>query len=86
VIVKTEGRMYFANAPLVGERLREIVDRDKPRVLAFDCSAIPGIEYTALKMLTEAQAQLRNEGVDLWLVALNPEALEMVRRTPLAGR
>jgi len=84
VIVKTEGRMYFANAPLVGERLREIVDRDKPKVLAFDCSAIPGIEYTALKMLTEAQAQLRSEGVDLWLVALNPEALEMVRRTPLA--
>ena len=84
VMVKTEGRMYFANAPLVGERLREIVDRDKPKVLAFDCSAIPGIEYTALKMLMDAEAQLRSEGVELWLVSLNPEALEMVQRTPLA--
>ena len=31
-------------------------------------------------------AQLRREGVELWLVALNPEALEMVRRTPLAEK
>ena len=84
VIVKTEGRMYFANAPIVGEHLREIVDRDKPKVVALDCAAIPGFEFTALKMLIDAQAQLRREGVDLWLVALNPEALEMVQRTPLA--
>ena len=82
-IVKTEGRMYFANAPIVGERLREIVDREKPKVVAFDCGAIPGFEFTALKMLVDAEAQLRGEGVELWLVALNPEALEMVQRTPL---
>jgi high affinity sulfate transporter 1 len=84
VIVKTEGRMYFANAPVVGERMREIVDREKPKVVAFDCGAIPGVEFTALKMLIDAEAQLRSEGVELWLVALNPEALEMVQRTPLA--
>jgi MFS superfamily sulfate permease-like transporter len=64
--------------------LREIVDREKPKVLALDCSAIPGIEYTALKMLADAEAALRSEGVELWLVSLNPEALEMVQRTPLA--
>jgi high affinity sulfate transporter 1 len=83
-IVKTEGRMYFANAPVVAERIRELVDREKPKVLAIDCSAIPGFEFTALNMLVNAEAQLRREGVELWLVALNPEALELVRRTPLA--
>jgi len=83
-IAKTEGRMYFANAPVVGERLREIVEREKPKVLALDCSAIPGIEFTALKMLADAQAALRSEGVELWLVSLNPEALEIVQRTALA--
>jgi len=86
VIAKTEGRMYFANAPVVAERLREIVDREKPKVLALDCSAIPGFEFTALNMLVNAEEQLRRDGVDLWLVSLNPEALEMIRRTPLAGR
>jgi high affinity sulfate transporter 1 len=85
-IVKTEGRMYFANAPVVAERIREVVNREKPKVLAIDCSAIPGFEFTALNMLVQAEEQLRREGVELWLVALNPEALEMVRRTPLAER
>jgi SulP family sulfate permease len=85
-IVKTEGRMYFANAPVVAERIRELVDREKPNVLAIDCSAIPGFEFTALNMLVQAEQQLRREGVELWLVSLNPEALELVRRTPLAER
>ena len=47
---------------------------------------MPGIEYTALKMLVEAEERLRGEGTELWLAALNPEALELVRRTPLAER
>jgi len=55
-------------------------------VLLIDCGAIPGFEFTALKMLVEAETQLREKGVELWLAALNPEALEMVRRTPLAER
>jgi len=86
LMVRTEGRMYFANAPVLAEKLRELVAREKPRVLVFDCGAIPGFEFTALKMLVDAEKQLREQGVELWLVALNPEALEMVRRTPLAGR
>ena len=57
-----------------------------PRVFLLDCSAIPGLEYTVLKMLVEAEARLRGSGVELWLAALNPEALELVRRTELAER
>jgi hypothetical protein len=47
---------------------------------------MPGFEYTALKLLVQAEAQFRESGTDLWLAALNPEALELVRRTPLAER
>ena len=36
-------------------------------------------------MLMDAEAQLRARGVELRLAALNPEALELVRRTPLAA-
>jgi len=64
--------------------MRELIAREKPRVLVLDCSVIPGLEYTALKMLVGAEANLREQGIELWLVALNPEALELVRRTPLA--
>jgi SulP family sulfate permease len=86
VIARTEGRMFFANAPGVAERLRTLVDREKPRVLLLDCGAIPGMEFTALKMLDDAEKNLRAQGVALWLAGLNPEALELVKRVPLAAR
>ena len=86
LIVRTLGRMYFANAPVVTEQLRALIDREKPRVVLLDCSAVPGFEYTALRMLDEAEKSLRAQGVELWLAALNPEALELVRRSGLAER
>jgi sulfate permease, SulP family len=85
LILRTEGRMYFANAPVIGAKVRELVGSERPKVVAFDCGAIPGFEYTALRMLVAAEAKLREGGTELWLVALNPEALEMIRRTPLAA-
>jgi hypothetical protein len=54
--------------------------------LLLDCSAIIGLEYTALKMMIEAEERLGQQGVELWLAALNPEAMELVQRTPLAER
>ena len=86
LVARTQGRMYFANAPVVAEKLRAIIDQHRPSVVVLDCSAIPGIEFTALKMLDEAEACFRRVGVELWLAGLNPEALEVVRRTPLAER
>ncbi|HEY2630368.1 MAG TPA: SulP family inorganic anion transporter, partial [Usitatibacter sp.] len=86
VIIRTLGRMYFANAPVFAEKVRALVDREKPEVLAIDCGAVPGLEFTALKMLVDADKTLHDNGVELWLIALNPEALELVRRTPLAKR
>jgi anti-anti-sigma regulatory factor len=60
-----------------------LIDAEKPRVIALDFSAVPDIEYSALKMLTEGEERLRERGVLLWLVGLNPEALSMVQRSPL---
>jgi sulfate permease, SulP family len=56
----------------------------KPTVVLLDCSAVPDIEYTALRMLMDAEEKLRQSGIVLWLAALNPEALEVIARTPLA--
>ncbi len=54
-----------------------------PTVLLLDCGGIPGLEFTALKMLAEAEAKLRAEGVELWLAALSAEALPLVQGSPL---
>jgi SulP family sulfate permease len=86
LIARPEGRIYFVNAGNVGSKLQAMIKEHAPQVVLLDCSAMPGIEYTALKMLVEAEERLRGEGTELWLAALNPEVLEMVQRTTLAER
>jgi SulP family sulfate permease len=86
LIARPEGRLYFGNAGAVAEQLRQHLGSAPPRVLLLDCGAIPGFEYTALQMLVTAEDRLREIGTELWLAGLNPEALELVRRTPLAER
>jgi SulP family sulfate permease len=55
----------------------------KPKIVALDLSGVPDLEYTALKMLTEAEKRLRESGVMLWLVGLNPEVLRVVQNSEL---
>jgi len=83
MMVRTEGRLFFANIQHVGEQLKVLIERERPAIIAFDCSAIPDIEYSALKVLIEAEERLRERGVLMWLVRLNPDALQMVERSPL---
>jgi MFS superfamily sulfate permease-like transporter len=52
-------------------------------VVSLDLKAVFDLEYTALKILTEAEERQRQNGVELWLVGLTPGVLEMVQRSPL---
>jgi sulfate permease, SulP family len=83
LIVRTEGRMTFASAPQVRQRLRALVDEAHPEVVILECSAIPDFEYTALQALIAAEEKLREGGIALWLTALNPQALNVVTRSSL---
>lgn len=85
LVAKTEGRIYFGNAGVLGEKLNAAVEQEAPRVVVLDCGAIPGFEYTSMNVLSSIEAQLRGKGIELWLAALNPEALELVRRSPLGN-
>jgi MFS superfamily sulfate permease-like transporter len=86
LILHPEERIYFGNAANVAAKMTALMKTAAPKVVLLDCSAIPGFEYTALKMLVEGEEKQREQGIELWLAALNPEALELVRRTPLAER
>jgi MFS superfamily sulfate permease-like transporter len=83
LMARPEGRLFFANAQHVGDQVLPLIEKQQPKVLALDLSAVPDIEYSALKMLIDAEERLRSRGVELWLVALNPEALGMVERSSL---
>jgi len=86
LIVRAEGRIFFANAQRVFDRVRPLIEQARPSVVVLDCRAITDIEYTAVKMLGEAEERLRAEGIALWLTSLNPEALAMIRRSKLGER
>ncbi len=75
--------MTFASAPQARERLAALIEEAHPQVVILECSAIPDFEYTALQTLTRAEDKMREHGISLWLCALNPLALEVVRRSPL---
>jgi MFS superfamily sulfate permease-like transporter len=83
LLLRLEGRVFFANAAIIGQKIRSLVEESKPRTVALDLSYVPDFEYTALKMLTEAEKKERAKGISLWLVGLNPGVLAMVQRSPL---
>jgi high affinity sulfate transporter 1 len=83
LMLRTEGRLTFANAANAAEKMKALGAESNPRVIVLECSAIPDIEYTALVMLTEAEENLRARGVALWLAALNPDLLKIIERSPL---
>jgi sulfate permease, SulP family len=85
LMLRTEGRLTFANAENAREKMKALVAQSQPRVIVLECSAIPDIEYTALIMLTEAEQNLRARGVSLWLAAVNPDLLKVIERSPLGA-
>ena len=83
LIVRVEGRVFFANAQRVGDQIWPLVAQEQPRVLLLDFRAVTDLEYTALKMLGEAQKKLALSGTTLWLAGMNPSVSEVVRRSRL---
>jgi len=84
LIVRPEGRLYFANAQYVSERIDALVAAHRPRVLALDLSRVPDVEYSALQVLAESERRRAAEGVDVWLAGLNPDVLAVVRHSELS--
>jgi high affinity sulfate transporter 1 len=86
LLLRPHGAIYFANAPRLGQEMRALMHESVPRVVALDFSAVPNLEFTALRMLTDGEEKLREEGTMLWLVAMNPDVLAVVQHSPLWER
>ena len=86
LIVRPEGRLFFVNAQNVSDQIKALIDKYQPRVLALDMSRVPDLEYSALQALMEGEQRFTDRGTIVWLVALNPGVLEIVRHAGLADR
>lgn len=83
IMLRVEGRLFFANTDRVLDAMAALVWPARPEVIVLDCAAIFDVEYSALKMLAEADARVRSHGCELWLSALNPAVRRVVERAPL---
>jgi MFS superfamily sulfate permease-like transporter len=86
LILRPEGRLFFANARQVGDQIQALVAEHRPKVLAVDMSRVPDIEYSALQMLVDGERRMTADGITVWLAALNPNVLEGIRSSGLADR
>lgn len=86
LLLRPEGPIYFTNVARLAQQILELRLAAAPKVLVLDLGAVPDMEFTALMMLIDAEEQMRNEGVMLWLVALNSEVLEVVQHSGLGER
>jgi anti-anti-sigma regulatory factor len=73
-LLQLEGRVFFVNAELIAEKIRPLIARANPKVVALDLGGVNDLEYTALKMLSEAEKRSRERGMFLWLVGLQPQS------------
>ncbi|SAK66319.1 SulP family inorganic anion transporter [Caballeronia ptereochthonis] len=83
LLLRPEGRIFFANAQRVAEKIRPLVREANARIVVLDLSRVFDVEYTAIKMITEAEKRLSETGTTLWVAGLNPGVLAAVRRSPL---
>jgi sulfate permease, SulP family len=86
LILRSQGRLFFANAQQVGDLIRALVAEHRPTVLTLDMSRVTDIEYSALQMLVDGERRMTAEGITVWLAGLNPSVLQSIRSSPLADR
>jgi anti-anti-sigma factor len=84
LILRPEGRLFFANAQQVADQIRALLNEHKPRVVALDMSRVFDIEYSALQMLIEGERRITAEGVAVWLADLSPSVRECIKTSGLA--
>jgi SulP family sulfate permease len=80
LILRPEGRLFFANVQNVADQVKALTLQYTPRVLALDLSRVPDLEYSALQMIMDSEKRATERGAVLWLAGLNPTVLEVVRR------
>ena len=83
LLLRPEGRIFFANAQRIGMKMQPLIEEARPSVVILDLRSVFDLEYTALKMLTGAEQQLREKGISLWLVGMSPGVWDMVIKAPL---
>ncbi len=80
VIFRWEAPLFFANAGIFREAVRELARHDRPRWIVLQCEAITDVDVTAADMLEHLDTELNDQGVNLAFVELRTRLQELLHR------
>ena len=80
VIFRWEAPLFFANAGIFRESVRELVRHDRPRWIVLQCEAITDVDVTAADMLERLDIELNDQGVNMAFVELRTRLQELLHR------
>jgi high affinity sulfate transporter 1 len=84
MMIRPEGRLFFLNAEIVSEKIRNLLEtQSNIKMVLLDLRGVFDLEYSALKMFVDAERRQRIAGVKLIIAAPNDEVRGMLMRSPL---
>mgnify|MGYP001825676495 CR=1 FL=1 len=82
VIIRFEADLFFANASVFADHVREAIEASEVpvQVVLIDAESINDVDSTALNVLRELRAELDLEGIEIWIARLRSHLAEFVVR------
>jgi len=82
LIIRFDADLFFANANVFADDVREAVDAadPKPSVVLFDAESVSDIDSTAMMVMQELRDELAADGIDLWTARIKSRVQETVDR------
>ena len=78
VVYRWEAPLFFANANIFADQVRELVQQRRPAWVILQCEAITDIDVTAAGMLERLDNELNAKGVHLAFVELRTRLRDLV--------
>ena len=83
LILRIEGRIFFANAQRVGDKMWPLVERGEAAGRGARLQGGVRHRVHGAQDARRGRGELRRDGVELWLAGLNPAVFAMVERSRL---
>ena len=82
LILRLNSPLFYANAQSVRDRVKAVVEETEPtpRAVIFDAVAQDELDVTSAEMLKKLFAELRQQGIEIYLAEVHAPVLEFARR------
>ena len=82
LIIRFDADLFFANATVLADDVREAVEAadPKPSVVLFDAESVSDIDSTAMMAMRDLRDELAAEGIELWTARMKTRVNDQIER------